>query len=47
MKILRVYETDLATSEQNPQPAGSHVTLEPDELIASGTHIVRAERREL
>ena len=47
VKILRVYETDLATNEQNPQPAGSHVTLEPDELIASGTHIVRAERREL
>jgi predicted phage baseplate assembly protein len=47
VKILRVYETDLATGEQNPQPVGSHVALEPDELIASGTHIVRAERREI
>ena len=47
VKILRVYETDLATGEQQPKPAGSHVPLEPDELIASGTHIVRAEHAEL
>ena len=36
MKILRVYETDLETGEQQPKPAGSHIPLEPDELIASG-----------
>jgi predicted phage baseplate assembly protein len=42
VKLLRVYETDVRTGEQSPQPAGSHLTLEPDELIASGTHQVRA-----
>jgi predicted phage baseplate assembly protein len=42
VKILRVYETDMATGEQSPQPAGSHITLAPDELLASGTHVVRA-----
>jgi predicted phage baseplate assembly protein len=46
VKILRVYETNLETGEQAPQPAGSHIVLEPDELIASGAHIVRATRRE-
>ena len=47
VKILRVYETDIDTGEQNAQPAGSHISLEADELIASGTHIVRAEHREM
>ena len=42
VKILRVYETDLRTGEQSPQPAGSHLMLEPDELLASATHVVRA-----
>jgi predicted phage baseplate assembly protein len=42
VKILRLYETDLQTGEQSPQPAGSHVVLEPDQLIASGTHVVKA-----
>jgi hypothetical protein len=42
VKILRVYETDLRTKQQSPRPAGSHVVLEPDELIASGTHVVKA-----
>jgi hypothetical protein len=46
VKILRVYETDLATGEQAPQPAGTHVVLEPDELLASGTHLVKAELAE-
>jgi predicted phage baseplate assembly protein len=46
VKILRIYETDLRTQQQAPQPAGSHLTLEPDELIASGTHIVKAVRSE-
>jgi hypothetical protein len=44
VKILRVYETNLATGQQEPKPAGSHVVLEPDELIASGEHMVKAER---
>ena len=46
VKILRVYETDLATGEQSPKPAGTHIVLEPDELIASGAHIVKATHRE-
>jgi hypothetical protein len=47
VKILRVYETDLRTGEQAPQPAGSHIVLEPDELIASGTHVVKAVHPEV
>lgn len=46
VKILRVYETDLPIEQQAPQPVGPHLTLEPDELIASGTHIVKAEHPE-
>jgi predicted phage baseplate assembly protein len=47
VKILRVYETNVYTGEQEPKPSGSHVELEPDELLASGQHIVKAIRREL
>jgi predicted phage baseplate assembly protein len=47
VKILRVYETNVYTGEQDSKPAGSHVELEPDELLASGQHIVKASRREL
>jgi hypothetical protein len=46
VKILRVYETDLRTTEQSPKPAGSHLVLEPHELLASGTHVVRAVHAE-
>jgi predicted phage baseplate assembly protein len=46
VKILRIYETNLATGEQSPKPAGTHIVLEPDELIASGQHIVKAAHRE-
>jgi predicted phage baseplate assembly protein len=46
VKILRVYETDMATGKQEAKPAGTHIPLEPDETIASGTHIVKAEHRE-
>ena len=42
VKILRVYETDLRTGEQAPAPTGSHVMLEPDELLASARHVVKA-----
>ena len=42
VKILRIYETNLRTGEQSPKPAGTHIVLEPDELIASGAHIVKA-----
>ena len=47
VKILRVYETNLLTGQQSPQPAGSHIALEPDELIASVTHVVRAVHPEV
>jgi predicted phage baseplate assembly protein len=47
VKILRVYETDMRTGEQQPKPAGSHIAIEPDELIASARHIVKAEHQEL
>ena len=46
VKILRVYETDMKTGKQEAKPAGTHIPLEPDETIASGTHIVKAEHRE-
>jgi predicted phage baseplate assembly protein len=42
VKILRIYETNMVTGEQAAKPAGTHIVLEPDELIASGTHIVKA-----
>jgi predicted phage baseplate assembly protein len=45
VKILRVYETDMQTAKQEAKPAGTHVQLEPDETLASGTHIVKAEHR--
>jgi predicted phage baseplate assembly protein len=47
VNILRVYETNLETGEQAAQPAGSRVQIEPDELLASARHIVKASRREL
>ena len=46
VKILRMYETNLETGEQSPKPAGSHIVLEGDQLIASGQHIVKATYRE-
>ncbi|HXB63716.1 MAG TPA: putative baseplate assembly protein [Solirubrobacteraceae bacterium] len=47
VKILRLYETDLATGEQAAKPLGGHLPLEDDELIASGSHVVKATHREL
>jgi predicted phage baseplate assembly protein len=46
VKILRIYETDLATGVQASKPAGTHIMLEPDELIASARHIVKVKHRE-
>jgi predicted phage baseplate assembly protein len=43
---LRIYETDLQTLKQAAEPAGTHVVLEGDEMIASGRHIVRVVRTE-
>jgi predicted phage baseplate assembly protein len=47
VKILRLYEMDLTTGEQASQAAGRQIVIEPDEVIASGEHIVRVVRREL
>jgi predicted phage baseplate assembly protein len=46
VKILRMFETDLETMTQEPRPAGTHIELEADQLIASGRHIVKARHRE-
>ena len=46
VKILRIYETNLQTGEQSAKPAGTHIVLESDELMASGQHIVKATHRE-
>jgi hypothetical protein len=46
VKILRIYETNLETGEQSSKPAGTHIELEADQLIASGRHIVKATHRE-
>jgi len=46
VRILRLYETNLETGEQSAKPAGTHIVLEPDELMASGLHIVKATHRE-
>jgi len=46
VRILRLYEVDLNTGERAAKPAGRQIALAPDELIASGEHIVRAARRE-
>jgi predicted phage baseplate assembly protein len=47
VKILRVYETDPETGKQDSKPAGSHIVLEPDEVLVSSEHIVKAEPREV
>jgi predicted phage baseplate assembly protein len=46
VKILRLYEMDLVSGEQAAKAAGRQILLEPDEVIASGEHIVRVVRRE-
>ncbi|HUR84132.1 MAG TPA: putative baseplate assembly protein [Solirubrobacteraceae bacterium] len=45
VRLLRMYRADLVTGRQAPEPAGSHIVLEPDETIASGVHIVKAAMR--
>ena len=36
VRLLRMYRADLVSGRQSPEPAGSHIVLEPDETIASG-----------
>ncbi len=45
VRLLRIYRADLVSGRQQPEPAGSHIVLEPDETIASGVHIVKATMR--
>jgi predicted phage baseplate assembly protein len=45
VKILRVYEADIETGKQAAKQAGTQIGLEPDELLASTEHVVKAERR--
>ncbi len=46
VKILRLYEMDIATGEQGSKAAGRQVLIEPDEVVVSGEHVVRVARRE-
>ena len=46
VNILRMYETDVRTGEQAAQPTDSRLVLAPDELIASGRHIIKAVHRD-
>jgi predicted phage baseplate assembly protein len=46
VKILRLYEADLATGIQAQKPIGPYVELGPDQLIASGMHVIRAAHRD-
>jgi predicted phage baseplate assembly protein len=46
IRILRLYEVNLTTGERSSKPAGRQIALAPDELIASGAHVVRVARRE-
>ncbi|HEX3689592.1 MAG TPA: putative baseplate assembly protein [Solirubrobacteraceae bacterium] len=46
VKILRLYEMDIATGEQGSKAAGRQVLIEPDEMVVSGDHVVRVARHE-
>jgi predicted phage baseplate assembly protein len=43
VSVLRMYEADVKTRKQQPQQAGTHLALEPGEVIASAAHLVEAE----
>jgi predicted phage baseplate assembly protein len=45
VKELDVYETDLTTGDPEDESAGLQIPLRRYELLASGTHTVRVERR--
>ena len=46
IKILRVYEADLAAGTRAQQPIGPYVEIEADQVIASGVHVVKAAYRD-
>jgi hypothetical protein len=41
-----MYETDIRTGEQAVEPTESHLPLDPDQLIVSGQHLVKASHKE-
>jgi predicted phage baseplate assembly protein len=45
VRILRMYETNLDTGERASKALGSHVVIEPDEVIASGEHVIRGSEQ--
>ncbi len=47
VSLLRLYETDLENDQRAPTPLGTHVDLDPDEIIASGEHVIKAEHEEM
>lgn len=47
VSVLRMYETDLANDKRAPTALGTHLQLDPDETIASGAHVIKAEHEEV
>jgi predicted phage baseplate assembly protein len=45
VSLLRIYETDHASGQRAPRPAGDLLAIEPEQLIASDAHTVKATRR--
>ena len=46
VRMVRMYETNPATpGTPRPHPVGARLEIEPHEVLCSGTHRVRAERR--
>ncbi|MBO9534074.1 MAG: putative baseplate assembly protein [Solirubrobacteraceae bacterium] len=43
VELVRVYETDLETGDQQPEAVRGNLAIEPDEVIASGTHLIQVE----
>jgi predicted phage baseplate assembly protein len=44
ISLLRIYETDPARPELQPQPAAATIVIGPDELVCSGSHAVTCSR---
>jgi predicted phage baseplate assembly protein len=46
VNVMRLYECNLSTGERATKAAGRQIVIEPDEVIASGEHVVRVVRGE-
>jgi predicted phage baseplate assembly protein len=46
VNVMRLYECNLSTGERATKAAGRQIVIEPDEVIASGEHVVRVVRSE-